>query len=176
MFIKKTQLLNVGDPYDEKTDVGPLIDIEAANRVMSWVREAVDHGAKIIYGGSQNENIIKPTILENVSPNVKLCKEEIFGPVCYIERFSDFKEVCNKINSSQYGLQSGVFTQSLENSFYAYDNLEMGGVVINDVSAARIDSVAYGGIKKSGLGREGIKFAMEEMTELKVMIFRNMDK
>jgi len=153
-----------------------LIDVQAAQRVQSWIQEAVKNGAKVIYGSNQNENFIKPTILENVPSHVKLCQEEIFGPVCYIERFKDFKEICNKINSSSYGLQSGIFTQSIENAFYAYDHLEVGGLVINDVSATRIDSVAYGGIKKSGLGREGVRYAMDEMTELKVMLLRNMDK
>jgi len=176
MFIKKTELLKVGDPYDEKTEVGPLIDVENAKRIQNWIKEAVDHGAKIICGPKITENLMTPTILENVPSNVKLCKEEVFGPVCYIERFSDFKEVCNKINTSPYGLQAGVFSQSLENVFYAFDNLEVGGVIINDVSATRIEPLPYGGVKKSGLGREGIRFAMDEMTELKVMIMRNMDK
>eukprot|EP01095_Lingulamoeba_sp_RSL-Kostka_P015737 TRINITY_DN7354_c0_g1_i2.p1 TRINITY_DN7354_c0_g1~~TRINITY_DN7354_c0_g1_i2.p1 ORF type:complete len:499 (+),score=197.23 TRINITY_DN7354_c0_g1_i2:24-1520(+) len=166
---------NIGDPTDQKTLLGPLIDVGSANRIKSWIDEAVNDNANLLVGGSMiNDNIIQATILENVSHNCNVWDKEIFGPVISLERFSDFETVINTANQTEFGLQTGLYTNDLKRAFYAYDNLECGGVVINDVSTTRIDSQPYGGIKKSGIGREGLKYAFEEFTEIKTLLLRDL--
>lgn len=172
-LIERAKKLKVGDPLEDDTFIGPVISESDAKRIESWIHDAAEKGAKVIYGGHRNGSFIEPTILSNVDNTSTLYQEEVFGPVVFIQTFSTFEEAIDKVNHSAYGLQAGVFTNDLNKSFYSFNNLEVGGVVINDVPSVRVDSQPYGGIKESGFGREGIKYAIEEMTEPKVMLLRN---
>jgi len=174
MLLQKTKALVMGNPYNEKTFLGPMIDVSESTRLCTWVAEAVSKGAKVLIGGKRDDAFMHATILEDVPGDANLSCQEAFGPICVLHKFSDFKQVCNTINKSIYGLQAGVFTKDINKAFYAFNNLHVGGVVINEVPSARVDSMPYGGIKDSGFGREGIKYAMEEMTEMKVMLMKNM--
>eukprot|EP00002_Diphylleia_rotans_P011133 TRINITY_DN2204_c0_g1_i3.p1 TRINITY_DN2204_c0_g1~~TRINITY_DN2204_c0_g1_i3.p1 ORF type:complete len:331 (-),score=58.42 TRINITY_DN2204_c0_g1_i3:240-1232(-) len=162
-----------GDPLDDSTIVGPLIAEKEAVRVDMWVKNAINAGAILLMGGKRTGSIYEPTILENVDPNSDLYCEEVFGPVVHLTKFSDFKEACARVNASRYGLQTGLFTSDLNKAFYAFHELEVGGLVINDVSSIRMDPQPYGGAKDSGYGREGVRYAMEEMTDLKCMTLKN---
>jgi len=176
-LVNKANKLIVGNPYDEKTFLGPMIDVSESKRLEVWIKEAINKGAKILVGGVRDNAFMSATILENVSRDTQLYCQEAFGPICILHKFSNFKEVCDKINNeSIYGLQAGIFTKDINKAFYAYENLHVGGVVINDVPSARVDSMPYGGIKESGFGREGIKYAMDEMTEFKIMLMKNISK
>jgi len=174
-IMERASKLVKGDPMDKNTFLGPLISENDAKRVENWVNEAVQQGATIITGGKRNGSFYDATFLENVDHQSNLYCKEAFGPVCFIEPYTDFKDVINKVNDSMYGLQTGIFTSSLHKSFYAFKNLHVGGVLINEIPSARVDSQPYGGIKDSGLGREGIKYAFEDFTELKVMLFKDAD-
>jgi acyl-CoA reductase-like NAD-dependent aldehyde dehydrogenase len=174
LLVQKASALVMGDPYSEKTFLGPMIDESESKRLCKWVDEAVNKGGKILLGGKRDAAFMEATILENVSADTQLSCQEAFGPICVLHKFSDFKQVCNTINESVYGLQAGIFTKDINKAFYAFNNLHVGGVVINEVPSARVDSMPYGGIKDSGFGREGIKYAMEEMSEMKVMLMKNM--
>ncbi len=156
-----------GDPMREDTVVGPVINSAEADRIMQWINEAVDGGAKVLCGAKRHGNVIEPTILTNTKPRMKVNYLEVFGPVMTLEPFSDFERVLERVNDSRYGLQAGVFTRDIEKAFLAYRTLEVGGVIINDFPTFRVDNLPYGGMKDSGFGREGVKYAMEEMTELK---------
>jgi glyceraldehyde-3-phosphate dehydrogenase (NADP+) len=162
--------LPVGDPLLEHTLVGPLISEAAAVKIEDWIREAVSGGARIAYGGAREGAILSPTILENVSPEMKVSCLEAFAPVMTIEPYDRFEEALDRVNASDYGLQAGVFTGSLQKALLAYDRLDVGAVVLNDVPTYRVDHMPYGGVKDSGFGREGVKYAMEEMTELKLLV------
>jgi len=164
-----------GDPLDDDTVVGPLISEEHAKRVESWVREAVDAGAKALCGATRDGVFYEPTLLENPSRDAKVSREEIFGPVVVFETFSDFDEALRVVDDSRYGLQAGVFTPRLDRAFRAFDRLEVGGVVINHVPTARVDAMPYGGVKESGLGREGVRYAIEEMTERRILLLHGLD-
>lgn len=164
-----TEALKQGDPLEETTDVGPMIDEKAVMRTEQWVQEAVDEGAKIITGGKRNGRFFQPTILTNVKRESKVCSREVFAPIVDVFTFEDFNDALKAVNDSAYGLQAGVFTQNLEHAFHAFNELEVGGVIINDISTYRIDHMPYGGVKESGLGREGLKYAIEDMTELRLM-------
>lgn len=168
--------LKYGDPLLEDTFLGPLISLDDAKRVESWVNEAVAAGAKIVSGGKRHDSCYEATILENVRPDLKVSCVEVFGPVTTIEPFNDFKKAIAIANDSKYGLQAGVFTDNLDRAFYAYNELEVGGVVINDVPSFRVDSMPYGGVKNSGIGREGVRYAIEAMTEIKLMVMNNFGK
>ncbi|MBI4718054.1 MAG: aldehyde dehydrogenase family protein [Planctomycetes bacterium] len=159
-----------GDPMNEDTFLGPMISEGDARRIEEWVHEAVGGGATVLCGGRRHGVFFEATLLENVDPTMKISCREAFGPVATIEPFSDFREAVRRANHSVYGLQAGVFTHSLDHAFYAFRELDVGGVVINDVPSFRVDSMPYGGIKESGLGREGVRFAMEEMTEIKLLV------
>lgn len=161
-----------GDPSDEKTMVGPMIDLDAAKRAESWVNEAIKNGAKLLAGGNRTKNILQPTVLTKTQFDMKVVCEEIFAPVIVIEPFHDFKEAIKMVNNSHYGLQAGVFTNNLEKIQMAYTALDVGGVIINDYPTFRIDPMPYGGSKDSGMGREGLKYAIEEMTELKLLVVK----
>lgn len=160
-----------GDPKNQKTVIGPLINNEAIERTTSWVNEAVKHGANILIGGKNNNQIFEATVLENVDLKSKINCEEVFAPVVTLSKFSDFTDVIKQVNNSKFGLQTGVFTRDIKKIFYAHENLDVGGVIINDYPTFRVDNMPYGGIKDSGFGREGVKYAMEEMSELKVTVF-----
>jgi glyceraldehyde-3-phosphate dehydrogenase (NADP+) len=168
-----TEALKLGDPLDEATDVGPMIDEKALNRTEQWVQEAVNEGATIITGGRRQGSFFLPTILTNVKHESKVCSREVFAPIVDVFPFGDFNEALRAVNDSAYGLQAGVFTQNLQHAFQAFNELEVGGVIINDISGYRIDHMPYGGVKESGLGREGLKYAIEDMTEIRLMALNN---
>jgi acyl-CoA reductase-like NAD-dependent aldehyde dehydrogenase len=161
--------LQMGDPWNEATVVGPMITEQAAQQVEAWISEAVAGGARILCGGKRKGAMLEPTILSDVRPDMNVCCKEVFAPVVIVEEYKTFEDALDRVNDSDFGLQAGVFTQDFRKVFRAYEELEVGGVVINDVSTYRIDHMPYGGVKDSGFGREGIRYAMEEMTELKLL-------
>jgi acyl-CoA reductase-like NAD-dependent aldehyde dehydrogenase len=169
-FVKHVIGLKVGDPLDPSTDVGPLIDAGALDRVARWVDEAVAEGAEVLCGGKRNDPFYEPTVLARVKPEMKVCREEIFGPVTTIQPYETFEEALEMVNDSKYGLQAGVFTRDVDRAFLAHRELDVGGVILNDVSAFRADQMPYGGSKDSGFGREGLRYAMDEMTEPRIMV------
>lgn len=169
-FVDHTQMLVTGDPMSADTDVGPVIDNSSADRISSWIEEAVNSGAKLLTGGGRDGNIIYPAVLTDVKPDQRISCDEVFGPAVHIERYSDFDEVLNTVNNSRYGLQAGVFTKDINRAFKAYQALEVGGVIVNDYPSFRVENMPYGGTKDSGVGREGLRYAIEEMTELKLML------
>ena len=168
-FLKAVAQLKMGDPLDEKTDIGPMIDEASAKRVESWIEEAKQKGALILCGGKRNKNILEPTVLTQVTPEMKVCSEEIFGPVVNLIPFQSLEEVYRSINCLPYGLQAGIFTNTIQTVFQAYEKIEVGSLIHNDIPTFRVDHMPYGGIKESGYGREGIKYAMEEMTESRML-------
>lgn len=170
-FVAEVKKLKLGDPLEMDTDLGPMIDKGAAQRTEAWVQEAIREGARVLIGGKAREhNIFEPTILTNTNPKSKVCTHEAFAPLVVLFEFKDFKEAVAEVNNSSYGLQAGVFTPNLEHAFYAFEELEVGGVIINDIPTWRIDPMPYGGVKDSGQGREGLRYAIEEMTERKLMV------
>lgn len=173
-LVEKVKSLKCGDPMEEDTFIGPVINDSAAKKVTSWVKEAVDKGGILLCGGERlDRNIVTPAIVENVPYDTDLAQDEVFGPVVCIEKYSDFKEAVKLVNKSKFGLQAGVYTNNWNKAHYAFDNIECGGVCINSVPSVRIDSQAYGGVKDSGIGREGPKYAIEDYTELRVMVMKN---
>lgn len=171
-FLGATKKLKSGDPMDEKTDVGPMINEAQAERAESWLKEAVDNGAKILCGGTRDGNFITPTILINVKDDMKVVCEEVFAPVVSIIPFEKFEDAVRMVNNSKYGLQAGVYTQNLQNANAAIAELEVGGIIINDVPNFRVDHMPYGGMKLSGTGREGLKFSIQEMTDIKFVCMK----
>lgn len=169
-FIKRVASLKMGDPLDETVQIGPMIDEENAMRIEDWVNEALKGGAKILCGGKRTGNFYEPTVLTNVRPDMKISCREAFGPVVTVSMVESFEEGISLINDSIYGLQAGIFTGDLKKAFYAFENLEVGGVIINDIPGYRVDHMPYGGVKESGIGREGVKYAMEELTELRLIV------
>jgi glyceraldehyde-3-phosphate dehydrogenase (NADP+) len=169
--VRRVEALRVGDPLDAATDVGPMIDESEAERIDQWVREAVAAGGRVLTGGRRlGGALYAPTVLTDVPSDAKVCSQEAFAPVITLSRFSDFDEALRSVNDSTYGLQAGVFTADLNRSLRAFDVLEVGGVIVNDVPTWRIDHMPYGGVKDSGLGREGPRYTIEEMTELKILV------
>jgi len=162
--------LKMGDPMSEDTFLGPIISEEEARRIESWVNDAVARGAKVLCGGNRRGVLFEATLLEDVPDDCAVICREVFGPVAVIESFTDFSAACRRINAGSYGLQAGVFTKNMDHAFAAWNDLEVGGVVINDVPSFRVDNMPYGGVKDSGLGREGVRFAIEEMTELRLLV------
>ena len=169
-FITKVNNLEIGDPLNTETDVSVMIDSENADRVEEWVKEAVDDGATVLVGGRKNGTYFEPTVLTGTKMEMKVCSLEIFGPVVTLEKYSSYKQALDQINNSRYGLQAGVFTNELSEMNQAYENLDVGGVIINDVPTFRVDHMPYGGIKDSGLGREGVKYSILEMMEPKLLV------
>jgi len=168
-----TGKLVVGDPLDENTDVGPMIAPEEATRVEAWVAEAVAGGATALCGGSRTGSCVAPTILANTTPSMKVEAREVFAPVVTLNAYDDFEEALRRVNDSKYGLQAGVFTRDLARIQRAFDVLEVGAVLANDVPTWRADRMPYGGVKGSGLGREGPAYAMEEFTEPRLLVIRS---
>jgi acyl-CoA reductase-like NAD-dependent aldehyde dehydrogenase len=162
--------LKVGDPLDPTTDVGPMVDANAASRTQRWVDEAVALGGKIVLGGKADGTYFQPTILTDVPLQAQVCSNEAFAPLAVVFRFSDFDAAIRGVNDSFFGLQTGVFTSDLAHAWRAFHELQVGGVIVNDVPAYRIDHMPYGGVKDSGLGREGLRWAIEDMTELRIMV------
>ena len=171
-LVAATKKLKSGDPKDPETFVGPMISDGEASRLHGWINEALEQGAHLLCGGERDGNTLQATLLEDVDAGLPLCAEEAFGPVAVLEPFNDFDDVLNRINDSRFGLQAGIFTKDLYQAQKAWDVLEVGGVVIGDVPSWRVDHMPYGGVKDSGLGREGIRWAMEDMTELRLMVIR----
>ncbi|MBN9653992.1 aldehyde dehydrogenase family protein [Halobacillus sp. GSS1] len=166
-FIEKTEALKIGDPMEEDTDFGPMINEDEAKRAKMWIDDAVDNGAKVETGGERDGTLLKPTIMTNVKSDMKIIAEEVFAPIVSVIPFSSENQVVHQSNDSIYGLQAGIFTRDIDRAFRVADQLEMGGVWINEMSTYRQDNHPYGGVKKSGIGREGVQYALEDMTELK---------
>jgi acyl-CoA reductase-like NAD-dependent aldehyde dehydrogenase len=171
-YTDKVANLVHGDPLHEDTFIGPMISESEASRLDNWVQEAVAAGANLLCGGKRDGNMLQATLLENVPNDAAINTEEAFGPVSIISSFSDFDEALKEVNNSQFGLQAGVFTRDIYKAHKAWNELDVGGVVIGDVPSWRVDNMPYGGVKESGLGREGITFAMEDMTEIRLMVLR----
>lgn len=171
-FLFEVDALPAGDPLDAKTVVGPLIDQAAADRVERWVSDAVAGGAQALRPVSRKDNAIAPIVLANTKPSMAVSCEEVFGPVVTLAPYRSFDEALAAVNDSRYGLQAGVFTNDVRRVFEAVDRLDVGGVIINDYPTFRVDHTPYGGMKDSGLGREGVKYAMDAMTQIKTTVFR----
>jgi glyceraldehyde-3-phosphate dehydrogenase (NADP+) len=170
LFLSKVTSLVTGDPAKEETFVGPMIHSDEVLRVKEWLKEAIDDGAKILTGGSAEGNLFQPTVLTNVNPKHKVSCQEVFAPVVVVYQYTDVFDALRQINDSEFGLQAGVFTNDTGIIFHAYEELEVGGVIIGDVPTFRMDHMPYGGTKLSGMGREGVRFAIEEMTEMKLLV------
>ena len=169
-LVECTAQLVAGDPSQETTEVGPLIRLADAERVETWVREAVEGGAKLIAGGERNGSVITPVILTGTKPGMKVRDEEVFGPVVIVEPYEDFEQALADVNHSRYGLQAGLLTRDAGRILTAYRELEVGALIVGDTPAWRLDPMPYGGVKDSGLGREGIRSAIEEMTESRMLV------
>ncbi|MCD6565530.1 MAG: aldehyde dehydrogenase family protein [Bacteroidales bacterium] len=169
-FLRKVKGLKTGDPLNQETEISVMIDEENAERVDDWVKEAVENGAEILCGGARKESFFEPTVLTSTRPEMKVCSFEIFGPVITLEKFKSFNEAVNAVNNSKYGLQAGVFTNALNEMDMAFNDIETGGVILNDVPTFRVDHMPYGGVKNSGLGREGVKYSMFEMMEPRLLV------
>lgn len=172
LFLAATAKLRIGHPLDETTDIASLISEEEARRVVTWIGDAVACGATLLAGGQRTRATVTPAILANVPPSAKMSCGEVFGPVVSINAFSDLNAAIDAVNNTPYGLQAGIFTQNLERAFRAARRLHAGGVIINDIPGFRADNMPYGGVKESGVGREGPRYAIEEMTETKLICWR----
>jgi glyceraldehyde-3-phosphate dehydrogenase (NADP+) len=169
-LVGRVERLKVGDPMKEDTDVGPLIEERHAERVLSWIAEAEQAGARVLTGNRREGALVWPTVLTDTEPDMKVECEEVFGPVVSVRSYDDFKAAVRIVNDSAYGLQSGVFTHDVRLIDYAYQNLDVGGLIVNDFPTFRIDNMPYGGVKSSGLGREGVLSSIHEMTEIKMLV------
>lgn len=172
MLVEKTKTLVAGDPKDRKTFIGPMISEKEAARLDGWIGEAIAGGAKLLVGGKRDGAMLEATLLEGVDRSASAYREEAFGPLAILSKFTDWSDALAEINDSKFGLQAGLFTRDINQVLEAWDRLEVGGVVVNDVSSYRVDNMPYGGVKDSGLGREGIRFAMEDMSEIRNLIIR----
>lgn len=171
-LVAATRALRSGDPRDEDVFIGPMISSQEAQRLAGWINEALEDGATLLCGGNHDGAMMEATLLENAPAESAVCASEAFGPVAVLSRFNDFDSALDTVNASVYGLQAGIFTRDLYKAQRAWDRLEVGGVVIGDVPSWRVDHMPYGGVKDSGLGREGIRFAMEDMTEIRMLVVR----
>lgn len=171
-LVTETQNLKTGDPKDESTFIGPMISEEEANRLDGWIQSAISRGATLLCGGKRKGATLEATLLENVPKDEKVCAEEAFGPVAILSQFTDFDKALSEVNESEFGLQAGIFTKDIYRIYKAWDTLDVGGVIVGDVPSWRVDHMPYGGVKNSGLGREGIRWAMEDMTEVKLLVLR----
>lgn len=171
-LVEATKKLKMGNPKDESTFIGPMISEKEASRLDNWIQSAVKNGAKLLCGGKRDGAMLEATLLENVKPEDEVYCKEAFGPVALLTPFKDFDAALDEVNDSTFGLQAGIFTRDIYKAHKAWDKLDVGGVVIGDVPSWRVDHMPYGGVKDSGLGREGIRFAMEDMTEIRLMVLR----
>jgi len=174
-IVDASSKLRMGDPADPATELGPMIDDKAAARTESWIADAVREGATILTGGKAQGRFFEPTVIENANPRSFVCSREAFAPLVTLFPVESFGEGIVRLNDSEYGLQAGVFTNRLENALTAFERIEAGGVIINDVPTYRIDHMPYGGVKSSGLSREGIRYAIEDMTEPRLMVINRLD-
>ena len=170
LLVEGVKNLKTGDPLDDSTDVGPLIRESDAIRTVTWIDEAVRAGARLLCGGGRKNLVVEPTVLTGTKPDMKVNCQEVFGPVVTVEPYKDFDQALRQANNTAFGMQAGVFTRDAKLLFQAYEELEVGGVIAGDVPSFRIDQMPYGGVKDSGLGREGLRYAIEEMTEPKLMV------
>jgi acyl-CoA reductase-like NAD-dependent aldehyde dehydrogenase len=170
LLLEGVKKLKTGDPLDDSTDLGPLIRESDAVRASDWIQEAVRGGARLLCGGQRRGPMLEPTVLTGTRPEMKVNCQEIFAPVVTVEAYDDFNQALKQVNNSPYGLQAGLFTRDAKLIFNAYEELEVGGLIAGDVPAFRIDHMPYGGVKDSGLGREGLRYAIEEMTEPKLLV------
>lgn len=170
-LIPRVKALVVGDPLDEKTDVGPVIDSGAAARVEEWLAEAKAGGAEVLAGGVRDGNLIEPTVLASLKEDMNVSCQEVFGPLVGLFQYTDVNQAIHSVGASDFGLQAGIFTQDMSIVNKAFEEIEVGGLMVNDVSTFRIDHMPYGGVKQSGFGREGLRYAIEEMTEMKLVMF-----
>jgi acyl-CoA reductase-like NAD-dependent aldehyde dehydrogenase len=170
-LVPKVKALKVGDPLDEATDVGPLIDRGAADRVEAWVKEAVQQGAETLVGGERDGNLWQPTVLAAIEEDMRVSCQEVFAPLIGLHRYTDVQQAIKAVDSSDFGLQAGLFTNDWAVIQAAFDSIEVGGLMVNEVSTFRVDHMPYGGVKASEQGREGLRYAIEEMTELKLLAF-----
>jgi acyl-CoA reductase-like NAD-dependent aldehyde dehydrogenase len=171
-LVTKTKALIAGNPHNRETFIGPMISEGEARRLDGWIREAVEGGATLLCGGGREGAMLEASLLEGVDRGATLYREEAFGPVALLSSFTDFNEALAEVNDSKFGLQAGIFTRDLFKALDAWDRLEVGGVLINEIPSFRVDNMPYGGVKDSGLGREGIRFAMEDMTEIRNLVIR----
>ncbi len=171
-FVKASEAMVVGDPLDERVDVGPMIDPKEVDRIEGWIKEAANSGAKVLTGGKRDGAIYYPTVLSDVKADMKVVAEEVFAPVASVIACDDFEESLQFANETKFGLQVGVFTRDIDRVFKAIKRLNFGGVIINDTPAFRADHMPYGGNRQSGLGREGVRFAMEDMTNIEMVAIR----
>jgi glyceraldehyde-3-phosphate dehydrogenase (NADP+) len=169
-FTDLANAMRAGDPLEEGTEISVMIDEKAATRAESWVNEAVDHGANVLCGGKRKGAMMPPTVLSDTDVEMRVVSEEVFAPIAVVEKFSDFEDAVAMANIGRYGLQAGVFTRDLQKMQYASNHLDYGGVIVNDVPTFRVDNMPYGGAKDSGFGREGVRYAMEEMTEPRLIV------
>ncbi len=170
LLAERARKLVIGDPLEEKTTLGPLISEKDAKRAEEWVQEAVAAGARLVCGGKRHGNALEATVLADTKPEMRVNCAEVFAPVVTVEAYEDFHDAVRRVNDSPYGLQAGVFTRDVRLLFHAYEELQVGGVIAGDIPSWRIDHMPYGGIKQSGLGREGLRWAIEDMTEMKLLV------
>ncbi|GKS59775.1 aldehyde dehydrogenase [Nitrospira sp.] len=175
MFVSKVRALKSGDPTKDETAIGPVINEAAAVRIESWIQEARDQGARVLLGGARQGTVVQASVLTDVDPSMKVSCEEVFGPVVAITPYRVFEEALEAINQSPYGLQAGIFTRNVNRIFQAFRELEVGAVLANEIPTFRADHMPYGGVKDSGLGREGVRYAMEEMTEPRLLVLNLRD-
>jgi glyceraldehyde-3-phosphate dehydrogenase (NADP+) len=169
-FITLTKKLKRGNPAEKDTEISNMIDEENAKRVETWINESIQQGAKILLGGKREGNFVEPTVITNTSPLMKVCSEEIFGPVVIIEKYKTIEEAVHLLNDSVFGLQAGIFTNDAKEIDYAFNTIEVGGLILNDVPTVRLDHMPYGGTKDSGQGREGVKYAILDMMEARILV------
>ena len=171
-FVQKAKSLRCGNPLDAETDVSALISGSDVERALSWIEEAKNGGAEIATGGRSDGNVLEPTVILNAASDMKVSCQEVFAPIVLINKFKSIEEAYNLVNDSAYGLQAGIYTDNVHTALEAAERLHVGGVLINDIPTFRVDNMPYGGVKESGTGREGIKYAVEEMTEMKLVVFK----
>jgi len=172
ILVAKTKELKMGDPKQEDTFIGPVISEKEGERLKNWIDAAVSAGGKLLCGGGREGAMVEATLLEDVPEELPICTEEAFGPVAVLSKYNSFDDALRQVNDSVFGLQAGIFTRDLYKMLKAWDELVVGGVVIGDVPSWRVDNMPYGGVKESGLGREGIRYAIEDMTELRLLVIR----
>jgi acyl-CoA reductase-like NAD-dependent aldehyde dehydrogenase len=169
-FLQRARQLRVGDPLDPEMDVGPMVNLAAVQRVQGWIEEARSAGARVLLSGHVEGNFMSPTVLTDVPPSAALWREEVFGPVAVLSRFDDIAAAFAQVNDSRFGLHAGIFTNRLDHAWLAFAELEVGGVIVNDAPTYRVDNMPFGGVKDSGLGREGLRWAIEDMTETRTLV------
>jgi acyl-CoA reductase-like NAD-dependent aldehyde dehydrogenase len=171
-FVTASEAMVVGDPLDERVDVGPMIDPGEVERIEAWVQEARQEGAQVLTGGKREGTVYWPTVLSQVTPEMKVVAQEAFAPIASVIPFGDFEEALEKADETEFGLQASVFTRDIQRVFQAIRRLNFGGVIVNDTPAFRADHMPYGGNRRSGLGREGVRFAIEDMTNVQMVAIR----